>query len=771
MGNAGQDQAMTSAEVRFRTIVETWSWRALIFAPAALSIWCLNRDGTYRTLLFDGGWTTRFYVLAWIVLTPYLGWFIMATGRLTFSLIRHEPTQRVDEFFVGAATLILTGFGLGALSILYPQIVLGFAIAVLLWDSRSFRKPQKLAVTLPLIATSLLGLWLLATVFLDRAIIPDVISTDVQQLYAPYLAEVARNHSIWLAADNPIFSDFEIGHGNGLHLLLATFLPPHVAQIVSFLYFVGIGAVIFELARLVLPFQAFGRRCEDAAIPIALGLAILGLAWPRTMPAVTPGLHIMEFGKYHLQTAAFFVYFLLVVIRSSRSRDRLAAGICAFAVAASYPLYAAFVFLISALGVLTKALQRDLSGVMTGVLLGVGAIAGCILAFSVNYLYLGIPATNPYSLFRGAASVERFSQFGSLDILDYFVLAQSLEVSDFLSKAGLFAFFKQVRSVLLVAIALAAATCTVAYIDSKLFPERSGASKSRMSFNAAGLLIIIAYVASVRLLDMTLNIPSLIRLSVHVTALFPLVTVAIACWVLVVVRRLASTWSPGRYAPHVALLALLITCAWTTLSYPWQSFRDDGTVAFVTGRPLRQLPRVSLDWQRCDELQQSTGAERILPLNGYRALVPCYFSPLLTRGKVIHTYQSDVARDFKKVALGTADTAEATLRALGVNLFYVQRENCDFWLNGFSDLFQKEELARRFAVRAETPHYWLLTWRAGDLPLTPETAAAISTLRTRSKDIYRMAYGVEPFEVVRRQLPPDGRPRDLAILDQLSKCR
>jgi len=30
-------------------------------------------------------------------------------------------------------------------------------------------------------------------------------------------------------------------------------------------------------------------------------------------------------------------------------------------------------------------------------------------------------------------------------------------------------------------------------------------------------------------------------------------------------------------------------------------------------------------------------------------MVPCYFSPLLTRGKVIHTYQSDVARDFRKI--------------------------------------------------------------------------------------------------------------------------
>ncbi|KYK50004.1 hypothetical protein A1D31_22080 [Bradyrhizobium liaoningense] len=770
MSNPGQEQAMTTAEVRLRTSVEAWWWRILIFAPVAVSIWFVNRTGTYRTLLFDGGWTTRFYVLAWIVLTPYLGWLIMATGRLTFSLIRHEPTQRVDEFFVGAATLILTGFGLGALSILYPQIVLGFAIAVLLWDSRDLRTPRKLTVTLPLVATSLLGLWLLATVFLDRAVIPDVISTDVQQLYAPYLAEVARNHSIWLAADNPIFSDFEIGRGNGLHLFLAAFLPPHVAQIISFLYFVGIGAVIFELARLIVPLQALGRRWEDAAIPIALGLAILGLAWPRTMPSIKAGLYIMEFGKYHLQTAAFFVYFLLVVIRSSQSRDRFAAGICGLAVAASYPLYAAFVFLISSLGVLTKALQRDRSGLVTSLLLGLGAIAGCILAFAINYFYLGIPATNPYSLFRKVASVERFSQFGSLDILDFFVVAQSIEVTNFLSKSGLVAVGRQSQSVLLVAALLAAVTCAIAFVDSKRFPDRPSATTSRALPGIAGLFIVVAYIASVRLLDMTLNIPSLIRLSIHVTALFPLATVAIACWALVIVRRLVPALFVGRFAPSVAILALLVACTWILISFPWQSFKEDQAIAFPRGRPLDQMPRVTLNWRRCDELQQATGSDRILPLNGYRAMVPCYFSPLLTRGKIIHTYESDVARDFRKIALGNADTAEAALRSLGVKLFYVQKQNCDFWLNGFSDLFQGAELQKRLALFSETPNYWLLTWRDGEQTLSPQVAAGISELRTRSKDIYRQAYGIEPFEVVKHRLPPNGQRADIRALDQLFTC-
>ncbi|MCK1386295.1 hypothetical protein [Bradyrhizobium sp. 21] len=761
MSSSGQDQAIGIS--RLHSLIGALWWRVLILAPAALSIWCLNRSGTYRALIFDGGWTTRFYIVAWIALTPYLGWIVMATGRVTYSLIKHVAARRIDEFFVGASTLILAGLTFGALSILYAQLVLGAMLAILLWDTRSFRMPSQIVTNYALWLVSLVGLAVLAMVFLDRAAMPDVISTDVQQLYAPYLAEVARNHSIWLAPDNPIFSDFEIGHGNGLHLLLATFLPPQLTQIVSFLYYAAIGWVILELCRMLVPLETFGPQWDRAAAPVAVGIAVLGLAWD-------PGLHIMEFGKYHLQTAAFFFYALLVVSGPSKGRDGLGAGICGLALAVTYPLYAAFMGLIAALGAFTKMLQRDRSGFITSVMLGLGATAGCILIFAVNYFYLGIPATNPYSIFRHVVSESRFSQFGSLDILDYFVLSQSLGVSDFSMKVGWGAAVVLVKTIVKSAVLLATILLVVAFVDARLFPTRSFASRPAPKGLTAGVFILVAYLASVRFLDSTLQIPSLIRLSIHMNALIPIATIAIAFWGLTVAWRLLPTSFTGRAAPHIAVLTIVLACASVVHAVPWQSFVGDGTVAFVRGSPLEQMPRVRLDWRRCDELQQATGTDRILALNGYRAMVPCYFSSLLTRGKIIHTYQSDVARNFKSIALGSADAAEATLRSLGVKLFYVQKGNCDFWLNGFSDLFQADELAKRFAVYRETPDYWMLTWRNGDQLVSPEATTGIATLRLRSKEIYREAYGEEPFEVVKHRLPQNGKRGDLAVLEYLGQC-
>jgi hypothetical protein len=191
---------------------------------------------------------------------------------------------------------------------------------------------------------------------------------------------------------------------------------------------------------------------------------------------------------------------------------------------------------------------------------------------------------------------------------------------------------------------------------------------------------------------------------------------------------------------------------------------------FVKGGPLTKMPRVAWNWERCLDLQQSTGLDRILPLNGYRALVPCYFSPLLTRGKVIHTYESDVARNFRKIALGDANTAETTLRLLGITRFYVQKENCDFWVTGFSELFRPSELKERFAVYRESADYWILTWKRDAEPLSDRTAADISQLITRSREIYREGYGIEPIERLKHPLTFYDRKGNIRALEQLFKC-
>src|SRR5437764_234931 len=57
-----------------------------------------------------------------------------------------------------------------------------------------------------------------AYVLLDKGIMPELLSSDVQQLYFPYFAEVRFQHSIWLDPTHPVIADFFAGRGNGVHL-------------------------------------------------------------------------------------------------------------------------------------------------------------------------------------------------------------------------------------------------------------------------------------------------------------------------------------------------------------------------------------------------------------------------------------------------------------------------------------------------------------------------------------------------------------------------
>ncbi len=97
---------------------------------------------------------------------------------------------------------------------------------------------------------SLLGLcsiWL--TVFFDRAVMPDVISTRRSAALRTLSCGSREKPQHLACGRQPIFSTLRSATGTGCTCLLATFLPPHVAQIISF-YFVAIGGVIFELARI-----------------------------------------------------------------------------------------------------------------------------------------------------------------------------------------------------------------------------------------------------------------------------------------------------------------------------------------------------------------------------------------------------------------------------------------------------------------------------------------------------------------------------------------
>jgi hypothetical protein len=344
----------------------------------------------------------------------------------------------------------------------------------------------------------------------------------------------------------------------------------------------------------------------------------------------------------------------------------------------------------------------------------------------------------------------------------YLTWLQTVDLSDMLSGRGLTVFLRHAGALCGLAALGGLVVAATALQPGEKLPAAA------LSGPASAFALVLAYVAIVRLVDSGLAIPSLERLSDHISALLPMVVIGGALWAFVSLRYLIPRLNGG--SPHIVMLCTT-AIALTTAYYPTKWARAKVTVYFWQGHPLRTLPDAGgWNWRRCEELQQSTANARIVPLNAWRAMVPCYFSAALPRGKIVHPYESDVARDFRRVALSSPDVAESTYRSLGINIFYVEKGNCDFWATSFGPLFRRDELARRFALQGETPTYWLLTWRERGRGIPVTTVDQIVAMIELAKEIYQDAYGLAPFDRFFATAPRPTRAPSLSALDRLGGC-
>jgi hypothetical protein len=135
-------------------------------------------------------------------------------------------------------------------------------------------------------------------------------------------------------------------------------------------------------------------------------------------------------------------------------------------------------------------------------------------------------------------------------------------------------------------------------------------------------------------------------------------------------------------------------------------------------------------FERCEEIARSVPATaRVLFLNAYTAMAYCNNAVLLPRTMIVEPHESDFARDIAVSSFADADTVEQTLRHLNIDFFLVLKGDSEFWASGLSAPFRPGELARRFDLLAETPSFYILTWRGAGHPIPPQTLEAISEWR------------------------------------------
>ena len=136
-------------------------------------------------------------------------------------------------------------------------------------------------------------------------------------------------------------------------------------------------------------------------------------------------------------------------------------------------------------------------------------------------------------------------------------------------------------------------------------------------------------------------------------------------------------------------------------------------------------------------LKKVPGPAQVLNLNGFAAVEPCLFSPLLPRDKIVHHYEAVAITEsyYQTLMFGQPQEAYKIYKDLGINYFYIRKADLLFVNLGYSRALEPENLEQYFDVYAEAFDFYILTWRGEGLyPVSPQLGREISLWYDNSKD-------------------------------------
>ncbi|MBI3723311.1 hypothetical protein HY251_05055, partial [bacterium] len=255
-------------------------------------------------MLFEGGPDVAFFNACHFVLLPYIAFCFHSVGAAFLARPMGIPLGALDlaifRTLAGAGIVSILGVALGSIWLLTPWVTVPIFLGIIFLGSlRLEALPLRAAPVGPpllrLVSTLLTvaTITVLGYIVITKGLLLDVWCLDVPQHYYAYLNEVRYHHGIWMDPGKPMSWSFIAGHGNGVHIFLASFMSAYVGQLVSIIYFLllalmGRQACVSVLNRAPTVMRRLGP-------PSALLLALASNAL------------VMDFGKYHMQTATLLV--------------------------------------------------------------------------------------------------------------------------------------------------------------------------------------------------------------------------------------------------------------------------------------------------------------------------------------------------------------------------------------------------------------------------------------------------------------------------------
>ena len=750
-------------------------------------------------LLFAGGKRDALFGLAMMALVPLTVAAQIGFGALVFGRVARGPNPAPLwlVWLSGSALFSLIGVVLAALGGINPWscgvvLVVGVVSTVtygaatpvikrLATGTGTWARLGDVTADRLLMVVVRLGIVIAIVLIALRSATGELNDTDVVQFYWGWLNEVRHLGGTSLSADLPMVQQYAGGRGNGAYLLAAGVAPGLVSHVVSATYCVMFAVLL----------RAFVLRIGDDAL-LAIRPALVLAAEVACLSAVwmLPG--AVAFGKYHLQFAAWALGLVLGCLHVATCDDgkarmhRAMLVPVAFAIPVGLVQFEAFVApMIVIIAMLAPSRWRAMRRV-SGVLL-IGCV-GFDLSLLANWLYIGIPDLNPFTLFERFILPARFdlwtSRLAQRDI--NYIGGGVLTLQD--GGIGRLRALRGLAGELQanwVPLVLTAVALSVAIAAAGVTSRARGWRQPVRLLIAVGVgyglyRVSGAIALSDLVLTPTLNRAALVLAATLVFALAtgPLTTAAsrpfvwglLAYWLLCMAFVLVfHSGSMDRLMRHSDVIGVTLTLlaatglivrgrallratsmsALTRVAVPVMlgigiAFSMQAAISTAAVDSPRHLFASTFGLQgrgvgltnpmakfgRCQELADSIPAtSRALFLNAYTAMAYCNNAAILPRTMIVAPHESDYARELATSALADADTVERTLRRLGIDYFVFLKGDFEFWSSGLSAAFRPDEIGRRFDLIADTPSFDVLTWRGGGQPIPQSVVAAISELR------------------------------------------
>jgi hypothetical protein len=423
----------------------------IVILPIVTCVLVLQIDVPFSVMLFGGGIKVFIMNLCIFVMFIYSVLFLSAIG--TFCLpnpplliMRHLNNFDIEllRFFGGSGIVMFFGFTLGLVNLLVPWVTIPVFIGVLFvyfyskpilaneiylfftgHDLKTLKQNlANNATYLTVIFFRFVLAMLIFYIIIYKGIYPNLISSDVMQLYFPYFAEVRLQQGIWLAQDNPIISDFLIGRGNGIHLFFASFTNPYYIQVLGVIFFVTIASYVYRVVVFLNDNVLYIQHYDIFLKLSPLIAAILTLTLPPLFSS--------EMGKYHMQNGAYLLIISFFCMRylfvDSEENKWLTWMLLPLVVATPFamPQLMAIIAVILSLTTVALIFVRGIIYIYPLVILISVALFSTIISLLFNYLYIGIAELNPWHMFIKYANLERLNQWSSVAQYTYMGLGQKI---------------------------------------------------------------------------------------------------------------------------------------------------------------------------------------------------------------------------------------------------------------------------------------------------------------------------------------------------------